>query len=115
MYIKTYDGIGWFVTGETGAVERPARFMSVEEALGWCGRHRPGAEVTIKRYDGSQKSGASTTPWLTLAVTAEADLPTCVYCGGGMAAKRRTRKYCCGACRIAALRESRSKNDASTE
>jgi hypothetical protein len=72
LYVKTYDGIGWFVTGETGAVERPARFMAVEEALGWCVQHRPGAEVTIKRYDGSQKSGASTTPWLTLAVTAEA-------------------------------------------
>jgi hypothetical protein len=55
LYIKTYDGIGWFVTGETGAVERPARFMSVKEALGWCVQHRPGAEVTIKRYDGSQE------------------------------------------------------------
>ena len=55
LYIKTYDGIGWFVTGETGAVERPARFMRVEEALGWCVQHRPGAEVTIKRYDGSQE------------------------------------------------------------
>ena len=50
LYIKTYDGIGWFVTSETGAVERPARFMRVEEALGWCVQHRPGAEVTIKRY-----------------------------------------------------------------
>ena len=41
LYIKTYDGIGWFVTGETGAVERPGRFMSVEEAVGWCVQHRP--------------------------------------------------------------------------
>jgi hypothetical protein len=36
-------------------VERPARFMRVEEALGWCVQHRPGAEVTIKRYDDSQE------------------------------------------------------------
>jgi hypothetical protein len=36
-------------------MERPARFMRVEEALGWCVQHRPGAEVTIKRYDGSQE------------------------------------------------------------
>jgi hypothetical protein len=28
----------------------------------------------------------------------------CVYCGGGLAAERRTRKYCCGTCRVAALR-----------
>src|SRR5215471_3561254 len=32
----------------------------------------------------------------------------CAYCGGGLAAERRTRKYCSGACRIAALRASRS-------
>jgi hypothetical protein len=95
------------VTGETGAVERPARFMSVEEALGWCVQHRPGAEVTIKRYDGSQR----VREWKVCSLRYQA----CVYCGGGMAAKRRTRKYCCGACRIAALRESRSKTDASTE
>lgn len=29
----------------------------------------------------------------------------CAHCGAGMAAKRRTRKYCSGACRIAAMRQ----------
>jgi hypothetical protein len=31
----------------------------------------------------------------------------CAHCGGGLVAQRRTRKYCSGACRVAALRESR--------
>src|SRR5262245_12478807 len=33
----------------------------------------------------------------------------CAHCGGKLAAQRRTRKYCCSACRVAALRESRPR------
>lgn len=35
-----------------------------------------------------------------------AEMPEhCAYCGGGLDARRRTRRYCSGACRTAAMRD----------